>query len=49
MPNIDKVAQAGIDVNFLSTITRYNNTFAYQGTAGSGTFIGRDGYERPCP
>jgi reprolysin-like metallo-peptidase family M12B len=30
-------AQAGIDINFLSTIAHYNNTFAYQGTAGSGT------------
>ena len=30
-------AQAGIDVNFLPTITHYNNTFAYQGTAGTGT------------
>jgi Metallo-peptidase family M12B Reprolysin-like/Dockerin type I domain len=35
---IDKIwAQAGIDVNFLPTVTHYNNTFAYQGTAGSGT------------
>ena len=30
-------AQAGIDIDFLSTINRYNNTFAYQGNAGSGT------------
>jgi hypothetical protein len=30
-------AQAGIDVSFLSTVTPYNNTFAYQGNAGSGT------------
>jgi hypothetical protein len=30
-------AQAGIDINILPSITRYNNTFAYQGTAGSGT------------
>ena len=30
-------AQAGIDIDFLSTINPYNNTFAYQGTAGSGT------------
>jgi hypothetical protein len=30
-------AQAGIDINFLPTINYYNNTFAYQGTAGSGT------------
>lgn len=30
-------AQAGIDINVLPTITTYNNTFAYQGTAGSGT------------
>ncbi len=30
-------AQAGINIKFLPTITRYNNTFAYQGTAGSGT------------
>jgi hypothetical protein len=30
-------AQAGIDINFLPNITRYNNTFAYQGTAGTGT------------
>jgi hypothetical protein len=30
-------AQAGIDISFLPTITRYNNTFAYQGTAGGGT------------
>jgi hypothetical protein len=35
---IDKIwAQAGIDINFLPTINHYNNTFAYQGTAGSGT------------
>lgn len=30
-------AQAGIAVDFLPTITRYNSTFAYQGTAGTGT------------
>lgn len=30
-------AQAGIDINFLPTIIPYNNTFAYQGNAGSGT------------
>jgi len=30
-------AQAGIDVNFLPTVTNYNNTFAYQGVNGSGT------------
>ena len=30
-------AQAGIDINILPTINRYNNTFAYQGNAGSGT------------
>lgn len=29
-------AQAGIDVDVLPPITRYNNTFAYQGNAGSG-------------
>jgi len=29
-------AQAGIDINILPNITRYNNTFAYQGTAGAG-------------
>jgi hypothetical protein len=29
-------AQAGIDINFLPTINRYNSTFAYQGNAGSG-------------
>ena len=35
---IDKIwAQSGIDINFLPTINHYNNTFAYQGTAGSGT------------
>ncbi|HEX2473781.1 MAG TPA: zinc-dependent metalloprotease family protein, partial [Lacipirellulaceae bacterium] len=33
---IDRVwAQAGIDVAFLPTITRYNNTFAYQGNTAS--------------
>jgi hypothetical protein len=33
---IDRVwAQAGIDVAFLPTITRYNNTFAYQGNSAS--------------
>jgi hypothetical protein len=33
---IDNVwAQAGIDVAFLPAITRYNNTFAYQGNAAS--------------
>lgn len=30
-------AQAGIDISFLPTINRYNNTFAYQGNAGSGS------------
>ncbi|HEX3598817.1 MAG TPA: zinc-dependent metalloprotease family protein [Lacipirellulaceae bacterium] len=30
-------AQAGIDINILPSITRYNNTFAYRGTAGGGT------------
>jgi hypothetical protein len=30
-------AQAGIDIAFLPAITRWNDTFAYQGTAGSGT------------
>jgi hypothetical protein len=30
-------AQAGIDINFLPTVTHYNNTFADQGTAGGGT------------
>jgi hypothetical protein len=30
-------AQAGIDVNFLPTIVHYNSTFAFQGSAGSGT------------
>jgi hypothetical protein len=30
-------AQAGIGVDFLPTVTRYNSTFAYQGTAGTGT------------
>ncbi len=30
-------AQAGIDIAILPTINRYNNTFAYQGNAGSGT------------
>lgn len=29
-------AQAGIDVAVLPGVTRYNNTFAYQGNAGSG-------------
>src|SRR5262249_29892284 len=34
---IDKIwAQAGIDINFLPAINRYNSTFAYQGIAGSG-------------
>jgi hypothetical protein len=34
---IDRIwAQAGIDINFLPNVTRWNNTFAYQGTAGSG-------------
>ena len=33
---IDSIwAQAGIDIAFLSTITRYNNTFAYQGNGGT--------------
>lgn len=36
--SIDTIwAQAGIDIAFLPTVTRYNNTFAYQGNAGSGT------------
>lgn len=35
-------AQAGIDVDILPTIQRYNNTFAYQGNAGSGTRPGGD-------
>jgi len=36
--SIDKIwAQAGIDINFLPTIARYNDTFAYQGNNGSGT------------
>jgi len=36
--SIDRIwAQAGIDVDILPPITRYNNTFAYQGTAGTGT------------
>jgi hypothetical protein len=30
-------AQAGIDISFLASVTRWNDTFAYQGTAGSGT------------
>jgi hypothetical protein len=30
-------AQAGIDVDFLTDLVRYNDTFAYQGTSGSGT------------
>jgi hypothetical protein len=30
-------AQAGIDVEFLSNVVRYNSTFAYQGTSGGGT------------
>jgi hypothetical protein len=35
---IDQIwAQAGMDVIFLPTITRYNNTFAFQGTSGTGT------------
>jgi hypothetical protein len=29
-------AQAGIDVQFLPNVVRYNNTFAYQGVAGAG-------------
>src|SRR5262245_47365565 len=37
-PAIDTLwSQAGIDINFLPNVTRYNNTFAYQGTAGTGT------------
>jgi hypothetical protein len=33
---IDRVwAQAGIDISFLPTTLRYNNTFAYQGNGGS--------------
>jgi hypothetical protein len=36
--SIDAIwAQAGIDIAILPTINRYNNTFAYQGNAGSGT------------
>lgn len=36
--SIDTIwAQAGIDIDFLPNITRYNNTFAYQGNAGTGT------------
>jgi Dockerin type I domain/Metallo-peptidase family M12B Reprolysin-like len=35
---IDTVwAQAGIDIYFLPELVRYNDTFAYQGTSGSGT------------
>jgi len=30
-------AQAGIDISFLPEVVRYNDTFAYQGTSGSGT------------
>lgn len=30
-------AQAGIDVYFLPDVVRYDDTFAYQGTSGSGT------------
>lgn len=30
-------AQAGIDINILPTINHYNNRFAYEGNAGSGT------------
>jgi hypothetical protein len=30
-------AQAGIDINFLPTVTHYNSTFAYQGNSGTGT------------
>jgi reprolysin-like metallo-peptidase family M12B len=36
--SIDTIwAQAGIDIAILPAINRYNNTFALQGTAGSGT------------
>jgi hypothetical protein len=36
--SIDTIwAQAGIDIAILPTINHYNNTFAYQGSAGSGT------------
>ena len=35
-------AQAGIDIDILPGITRYNNTFAYQGNAASGTRPGSD-------
>ena len=35
-------AQAGIDVAFLPNVTRYNNTFAYEGNAGTGTRPGSD-------
>ena len=35
---IDRIwAQAGIDIEFLPTVVRYNNTFAYQGSNGTGT------------
>jgi hypothetical protein len=35
---IDRIwAQAGIDINFLPNVTRWNNTFAYQGNNGAGT------------
>jgi hypothetical protein len=35
--DIDLVwVQAGIDINFLPTVNRFNSTFAYQGNAGSG-------------
>jgi hypothetical protein len=41
--NIDSIwAQAGIDIAILPTINRYNDTFAYQGNAGSGERPGSD-------
>jgi hypothetical protein len=41
--SIDDIwAQAGIDVEFLPAINRYNDSFAYQGNAGSGTRPGGD-------
>ena len=35
-------AQAGIDINVLPTVNHYDDTFAYQGTAGAGTRPGGD-------
>jgi Metallo-peptidase family M12B Reprolysin-like len=41
--SIDDIwAQAGIDVEFVPTINRYNDTFAYQGNAGTQTRPGSD-------